>query len=168
MHSNPRNSDLACKIAKKVNKLREGKKYKDEEAAVAKWGKANKVPLKQNLIFKFEYGVAGVEYWQYQHMVLQLEDCVDMLKVMYPQYNFLFLFDHSCGHDRQRDDGLNIENMPKKYGGQQAVLCSITVKQEQEYLPYHQILKPGDEQSMVLSKGIWGLSGCQSKNERRN
>jgi len=47
-------------------------------------------------------------------MVLQLEDCVKVLKVMYPQYNFLFLFDHSCGHDRQRDDGLNIENMPKK------------------------------------------------------
>jgi hypothetical protein len=42
-------------------------------------------------------------------MVLQLEDCIDVLKVLYPQFDFLFLFDHSCGHDRQKEDGLNVE-----------------------------------------------------------
>jgi len=43
-------------------------------------------------------------------MVLQLEDCVDVLKYLYPQYDFLLLFDHSCSHDKQREDGLNVEN----------------------------------------------------------
>jgi hypothetical protein len=46
-------------------------------------------------------------------MVLQMEDCIDVLKVLYPSYDVLLLFDHSCGHDRQRDDGLNVENMSK-------------------------------------------------------
>ena len=50
-------------------------------------------------------------------MVLQLEDCVDCLKVLYPEIDFLFMLDHSCGHDRQREDGLNVENMNKSYGG---------------------------------------------------
>ena len=52
-------------------------------------------------------------------MVLQLKDCVDVLKVLYPQFDFLFLFDHSCGHDRQKEDGLNVERMTKSYGGAQ-------------------------------------------------
>jgi hypothetical protein len=37
-------------------------------------------------------------------MVLQLEDCVDIVNVKHPQYNFLLLFDHSCGHNRQQED----------------------------------------------------------------
>jgi hypothetical protein len=29
------------------------------------------------------------------------------------------LFDHSCGHDKNRADGLIVENMKKYYGGKQ-------------------------------------------------
>jgi hypothetical protein len=39
-------------------------------------------------------------------MVIQFEDCVDCLTVLYPQYDYVFLFDHSCGHDKQREGGL--------------------------------------------------------------
>jgi len=47
-------------------------------------------------------------------MVLQMEDCMDTLKLLHPQYDFfLFLF------GKQREDGLNIENMSKSYGGKQ-------------------------------------------------
>ncbi len=46
-------------------------------------------------------------------MVIQLEDCINCLKVMWPQYNFVFLLDHSCGHDRQRENGLNAGKMHK-------------------------------------------------------
>jgi len=56
-------------------------------------------------------------------MVLQLEDCVDALKTMYPKFDFLFLFDHSCGHDKQRPDGLG---------------------------PYHRTLNAGDTQYFVF------------------
>ncbi len=55
-------------------------------------------------------------------MVLQLEDCIDCLKVLAPDFDILFLFDHSCGHGCQREDGLNIENMSKSFGGKQAYL----------------------------------------------
>jgi hypothetical protein len=45
-------------------------------------------------------------------MVQQLEDCVDVLKVAYDDtYDFLFFFDHSCGHDRKWDDALCASNM---------------------------------------------------------
>ena len=57
-------------------------------------------------------------------MVLHLEDCVDCVdcvKVLVPQFDYLFLFDHSCGHDKHREDGLNIKNMTK-LGGKQAYL----------------------------------------------
>jgi hypothetical protein len=44
-------------------------------------------------------------------MVLQMEDCLDVMRVLYPEYKVLLLFDHSCGHDWQREDGLNVDNM---------------------------------------------------------
>ena len=56
---------------------------------------------------KFEYGANKEGYWNYELMVLQLEDCVDMTKVLYSQYNFLFLFHHSYEHNKQQEDGLN-------------------------------------------------------------
>ena len=75
----------------------------------------------------FEYGASGDGYWTYDHMVLQLEDVVDVLDTIYSvpwdgcdsphnvfvksatqpktlvrKFEYLFLTDHSCGHDRKR------------------------------------------------------------------
>jgi len=55
-------------------------------------------------------------------MVLQLDHCIDVLKTIFLQYDFLFLFNYSCGHDKQREDGLNAKHMSKYYGGKQAKL----------------------------------------------
>jgi hypothetical protein len=94
-----------------VNEYRRDKKYQDEEAAKAKGGDAKKKPpTKSPFILEFEYGASGEGYWVYKHMVLQSEDCTDCQKVLYPEHEFLFLLDHSCGHDRQRNDGLKVEN----------------------------------------------------------
>ncbi len=60
-------------------------------------------------------------------MVIQFEDCVDCLIVLYPQYNYVFLFDHSCGHDKQWEDGLNAQMMGKSYGGEKPAM-RYTVK----------------------------------------
>jgi hypothetical protein len=74
-------------------------------------------------------------------MVLQLEDCTDCLAVLYPEYDFLFLLDHSCGHDRQRKDGLNSEQMNKAFGGNQPKMRETKIKEAKGYLgPY---LTPG-------------------------
>jgi len=52
-------------------------------------------------------------------MVEQLEDSINEVTYLYPQHDFMFLFDHSSGHDQQQEDGLNIEYMAKSYGGKQ-------------------------------------------------
>ena len=75
--------------------------------------------MRTSFVREFKYGANSEGYWSYQHMVLQLEDCVDVLKLLYPQFDFLFLFDHSCRHNRQKEDGLNVEQMTKFYGGAQ-------------------------------------------------
>jgi hypothetical protein len=138
------NEDLAI-----VNEKRVGCKYVDETAAI----KTKKGPdgFKKPLSKEFEYGSNSEGYWTYQHMVIQLEDCVDVLQVLYPQYDFLFLFDHSCGHDKQREDGLNVDKMTKGYGGAQKKLRDTTIQQHQGYLgQYSPKLQPGDVQSMRL------------------
>ncbi len=84
-------------------------------------------------------------------MVLQLEDCIDVLMCLYPQYDVLFMFDHSCSHDQQRKDGLNVKNMSKNYGGKQSKVRTSLMKQEKGYLgQFPRILNPGDVQSMVF------------------
>ncbi len=100
---------------------------------------------------KFEYGAKAEGYWVYEHMVLQLEDCVDCIKVLYPEHNFICMLDHSHGHDRQREDGLNVENMNKSYGGNKSKMQGTYIPQEKGYLgPYPCKLHPGDTQSMVF------------------
>ena len=86
----------------RVNEWRRGQHYLDESAAKAKRGTSEKKDLPSSpFVFEFEYGASNEGYWCYEHMVLQLEDCVDCLKVLFPQFQYLFLFDHSCGHDRR-------------------------------------------------------------------
>jgi len=60
-------------------------------------------------------------------------------------FDYLILFDHSCGHDRQCEDGLNVAKMSKSFGGKQCSLCNTEIKQEQGYLgPYPQQLNVGN------------------------
>jgi len=38
----------------------------------------NKKTVDNNpLVFKFEYGAANKGYWNCEHMILQLDDCID-------------------------------------------------------------------------------------------
>jgi hypothetical protein len=97
---------------KEINEKRKHEKYKDLIAAAEAAGTRDgtKKPLERSpFVRTFEYGADSEGYWNYNHMVIQLEDCVDVLKHLYPQHDFLFLFDHSSGHDKQRDDGLNVK-----------------------------------------------------------
>jgi hypothetical protein len=86
-------------------------------------------------------------------MVLQLEDCADVVKTLYPQYDFLFLFDHSCGHDQMPDDALRVEGVNKGYGGEQNIMRESMIKSVDGYLGPHNHdckLNVGDVQSMVF------------------
>jgi hypothetical protein len=117
-----------------INESRRGKYYVDEAAAIAKRGSKVKKPLTCSpLAVKFEYGANNEGYWSYDHMVLQLEDCVECIKVIASQFDVMFLFDHSCGPDKQREDGLYIERISKNFRGKQSYLHSSLIK-EASYL----------------------------------
>jgi hypothetical protein len=135
-----------------VNEFRKGKKYKDEEAAAKYLGSILKKDLTCSpFIIEFEYGAGNEGYWNFERMVLQLENCVDVVRCLYPQYDYLFLFDHSCRYDKQQPNGLNAENMSKLYGGKQSYLHDLTIQQEQGYLGnYSRTLMPGDIQKMMF------------------
>jgi hypothetical protein len=65
------------------------------------------------------------------------------------QYDFLFMFDHFCEHDKKRTDGLIVENMAKIYRGKQAAMQDTEIKAVRGYLgPFPSVLKMGDIQKM--------------------
>ncbi len=93
---------------KEVNKYHEGKYYTDKDAAMAMRKQRKKqcspvVHSSKNLsMAKINQG-----YWTYQWMVCQFDGCMDILKVLSEDKNdFIFLFDHSCGHSKKKSDGL--------------------------------------------------------------
>ena len=53
-------------------------------------------------------------------MIMQFEDCIDAVKKrLHPEFESMFLFDHSCGHEPQRLDGLSVTKVNKTAGGVQ-------------------------------------------------
>lgn len=116
--------DLSAEDLLRINRYRVDQDYLDSNAALKvchHTKKAHREIKKDPFVEYFEYGENKDGYWTYDHMVLQLEDCVDVLKVLgYCQkYDILFLFDHSCGHDRKRSDALCVHDMNKEFGGKQ-------------------------------------------------
>jgi len=82
-------------------------------------------------------------------MAVQLEDCVDCLKIMYPRYEFIFLFDHSQGHVKKQTGALQATCISLCFGGKQPIMhdseivegCLGTFKPK---------LKVGDVQKMFF------------------
>ena len=135
-----------------VNTYRNGKTYTDEIAALEVIKQKEKTPLETSpFIRKFEYGANSEGYWNYNHMVIQFEDVVDVLKALFAdKYEYLFYFDHSSGHDRLRPDGLNVKQMNKTFGGNQQKMRNSTIKDATYLGPFEhaQKLMIGDEQCM--------------------
>jgi hypothetical protein len=109
-----------------INRLRVGKEYDSKEDATSLFGTAEKRPIRRghfdnNLVDSpflkmFRYGQAHDGYWTHQHMKIQIEDLVNALKVVFPNFDFLLLFDQSSGHTKKREDGLNAINMNREHG----------------------------------------------------
>ena len=143
----------------KVNKFRREKRplYTEAEAAIRVNGTAiKKTILNSPFVLTFEYGYgAGKEgYWNYDHMCLQFEDCVDTIQALYPDYDSVWIFDHSCGHDRGREDGLPVGNMKLNWGGKQSRVRDTEIKEKVGYLgPHSPLLKVGDIQKMCFEEG---------------
>ena len=157
----------------KINTARENKKYSDEEAAVAVRGHSTKNALTSSpFVIEFEYGKEGEGYWDYNHMVLQLEDCADVVQILHPTYDYIFLFDHSCGHDKQRPDGLSVNRMTKSFGGAQPAMRNYLLLSD-EYLgsyEHDKKLRAGEEQEFVYKGGDDGpfWMSIAEREERRH
>jgi hypothetical protein len=89
---------------------------------------------KSPFIRYLEIGVTNEDWWDYNQMVLQLEDCVDCLKTLYPAINFIFLFDHSSGHAKKRIGGLDASAMNKGFGGVQPLMRATIMEAKDGYL----------------------------------
>ena len=160
--------EISNMVLDEVNEQRLGQVYADEEAAIEVHGCSKKMPLtksKSPFLLFFEYGENREGYWNYNNMVIQFEDAVDVLQVMHPQYDFVFLFDHSSGHAKQRPDGLNHLRMNRSYGGKATHMRTTLIEQEEGYLgSFPRTLEPGDTQSLVFSatdSGPFWLSDAQ-------
>ena len=80
----------------------------------------------------------------------QLEDCVGVIKVLHPHFDIMFLVDHSCGHDRQRPDGLKVTALNKLFGGEQPLMHPTIIEKEDGFLGLFECdLKVGDVQPLV-------------------
>ncbi len=72
--------------------------------------------------------------------------------VLYPQYDYVFLFDHSCSHDKQWEDDLNVQKLGKSYGGKQTAMRDTVISKKDGYLgSFQSKLHVGDLQVLLFS-----------------
>jgi len=133
---------LSAEQLAKVNEFRrtQRQEYSDTDAAMKVLGTCLKKDLERSpFVIMFDYGNSAEGYWTYDRMVLQLEDCIDVLDALHSSpytegnaaqrhmtlvpdtqdklvrdYDYAFGFDWSNGHDRKKPDGLDIKGMTSK------------------------------------------------------
>ncbi|KAG7339826.1 hypothetical protein IV203_028287 [Nitzschia inconspicua] len=109
--------EMSTDELQKVNEQRLNKTYWDGEAALEVLKSTSKPPLTASpFVRKLLIGINNEGYWNSNHMAVQFEDVVDCLKVLYPSHEFVFLFDHSQGHNRKRKGALDVNNMNVSFG----------------------------------------------------
>jgi len=155
------------------NERRAGKTYTDVQAANEIYKTDQKPLLTESPFVKYLYiGANNDGYWNGFHMSLQFEDVVDCLMVLYPEFEFVFLFDHSQGHARKRNGALNAQHMSKYYGGVQPVMRETKILSDNGFLgPFSPSLRVGDVQSLIFNpedQGAWYLSPAERERQRRD
>ena len=150
------------------------KTYTDTQAAMEILKTTEKLELKELPFIKYLFiGAANNEgFWNSSHEPA-LEDVVNCLMVLYPEFEFVFLFDHSQGHARKRHGALNAQQMSQNYGGTQPIMRDTTIMNTIGYLGSHLpcLLDVGQVQSLVYKAediGPWYLSPEQRELQRHN
>jgi len=82
-------------------------------------------------------------------MAIQVEDCVDCLKYLFPDYNFVFLFDHSQGHSKKQVGSLQASCVNSQFGRAQPQMRETKIT-EGCLGPFDPTLRVGDIQHMVF------------------
>ena len=74
-----------------MNNTRENKVYTDTGAIIYLFGTSDKKPLTKSPFVRYlNYGSGKDGYWTYRHMVVQIEDCLDILVTLFPEYDTQF------------------------------------------------------------------------------
>ena len=95
-----------------IKECHRGQNYVDLDAAIAIHGQVGKKDLKElPFVLSFELGANNDGYWTYNHMSIQVKDCVDCIKVLYPRFDVVLLFDHLQGHAKKLTNGLDAYTM---------------------------------------------------------
>ena len=116
--------------------------------------------LKELPFVKYFISINNEGYWNSYQMSLQFKDVFDCVRVLYPSFDLVFLFDHWQGHACKRDGALNALNMSKSYGGAKEQMRDTVIMSEEGYLGTHSpILGVGDIQSMVFKTDDRGRVG---------
>ncbi|KAI2506317.1 hypothetical protein MHU86_8148 [Fragilaria crotonensis] len=144
--------------------------YIDTTAALEVHKHTRKQPLTQSpFVRNLLIGATKGGYWNSFHMAIQLEDVTDCLKVIRPQVEFVFMFDHSQGHARKKDGALDAQSMSRSFGGTQPKMHSSKITGNC-LGPFESILRIGDEQSMVFQtedQGPWWLASTEVRERRK-
>jgi hypothetical protein len=95
----------------KVNEKRQGQSYSGYAAEAApniKGSSLKKALTKSPFVRMINYGPQKDGYWSANHMLVQVQDCMDVWNSLtWTSYLLpLWEFDHSSGHDSEREDGL--------------------------------------------------------------
>ena len=72
-------------------------------------------------------------YWNSLHVKLQLDDVVDFLVIIFPTFDYMFLFDQRSGHTKLREDGLVTRHMNVSYGSVASYMHDTTIKEPGPY-----------------------------------
>lgn len=140
--------EMTAEELQQVNDSRKGTHYWDAEAANEVQKSTVKKELTKSPFVRTLLIGANLEgYWNSFHMAVQLEDCIDCLKVLHPNLDYVFLFDHSQGHNRKRKDGLDTNGMNKLWGGKQPPMRESKIT-EGCLGTFPRTLQPGDVQQM--------------------
>ena len=163
---------------RRINEERKGKYYSDTESAKKKKGSSKKNELTSSPFVRWlEYGANLNGYWSYEDMSMQMEDFIDCLHVLHPQFHIILLFDHSNGHDRLRPDGLSTTTISKSYGGKQPSMRDSLILDSHlgPFINHPSIqtlsLTSGVLQAMTFSEddvGPWFLSSQERESKKRD
>jgi hypothetical protein len=140
-------------LTKISNERQIGKTFTDLQAANEILETHHKPLLTESPFVQYlSIGANNEGYWNSFHMLLQFEDVFDCLLAQYPEFEFVFLFDHSQeGHARKQNGGLNALHMSKNDGGAQPVMRDTTILSDTGFLgPHSPVLSVGDTQSLMF------------------
>ena len=77
------------------------------------------------------------------------------MKVLYPYFYFVFIFDHSCGHDQAREGRLKASIIRKEFGGKQPNIRDTVILGDDGFIgPYDSILETDNTHNMCWDPAL--------------